>query len=169
MGLVVAHPSAQQYPVTLLDIKNHLFSHFQHQSTFNLKVDLDRVRVAEKDGHPLEPYKEALYRAALDDMERAGFVLSVDRANGCYVLTQPITMFNQQVIITPATAELVASMIQICGDMVGHDYTPNKMALTDADIAAIGQICAALMSQLDDVYNEGPNGGQQGPADPEAN
>jgi hypothetical protein len=149
--------------VTLLDIKNHLFSHFLRQTTFSLKHDLVNVRIGEDS--PLEPYKEALYRAALDDMEKAGLVLPLDKVNGYYILTQPINTFAQQVVVSPGTAELIADLIDMCGDMVGYDdYTPNKLAITDADISAVGQICFALMDELN-----GEHAPDSGPPDPSAN
>ncbi len=128
--------------MTLVDIKNALFSHFLTETTFNLKEDISSIQL---DTSGLDEafltHKETLFAAALDDYVKSGVLILV--ADGLYLLTQPINTFNQSVVLSPIAAEMVADLVNIFAEDEG--YTANKMALTSDDISTLCHFCHALL------------------------
>ncbi len=152
--------------MTLLDIKNHLIGHFLAQSTFSVRDHLAKVRMgaaydeALDHGGVLSLYKEPLFRAALEEMTKGGILLKLDEEEGLYILNQPVLAFSQAVPVSAITAHLVAELINHFAPLIGvQAYTCNKLAITDADLNAVTQICLAFKSELDDVLAEMEDGG----------
>ncbi len=141
--------------MTLLDIKNHLYAHFLGQSTFSLNTDLPKVQLGasyDDPGAPLADTKKIMFTAALVDMEKAGYLLVVKP--GIYMLTQPIMSFVQTITVSPYVASLLADVFNIFARDTDQSYRSNKMAITDAEIGALAQICLGLKSELDTLLSD---------------
>ena len=148
--------------VTLVDIKNHLFSHFLTSTVFDLTTDISTIKLpkgALTDG--LDKQKDALFKAALEDFKRVNIVAELGQTgSGIYILTQPLNTFTQTVSITPMTAEMVADLINDVGQMLtGRKYVSNKLGLTDTDIQMLCNMCHNLLDEsMHFDGEEGPDG-----------
>jgi len=130
--------------VTLVDIKNALFSHFLTETTFNLKEDADSIQLDINDiDKAFLDNKDKLFIAALDDYIKSGVLVEV--SSGLYMLTQPINSFNQSVILSPITSEMVADLVNLFSKDEG--YVANKMALTSDDITMLCHFCHSLLDE----------------------
>lgn len=152
--------------ITLLDIKNVLYMHFLARSTFSVQDDEGLLGLGkaydEKDGK-MAQYKGALIKQALDDMVKGGFLLELDKVKGVYMLTQPLGTFNQSVVISPYTANLVADAFNFFARQTGPSpYVANKLAITDTEVMAIAQLVFAFRDELDEIYEGMDDGDEAG-------
>ncbi len=134
--------------MTITDVKNALFTHFFTSSTFSVVDDVAGLGLSDKDlGEALAPHRAALVTAALNDMVTGGLLAPV--AAGLYVLTQPLNVFSQQVVLSPLGAEMVADLVNEWHSMAdeGGSYTANKMAINSHDIETL---CHYLHFLLDE-------------------
>ncbi len=145
-------------PLTLLDVKNHLYTRFLLYTTFNLKADIGEVTMGVAYDDPkgiMAAYKEPLLRTALEDMVKSGHLMVLDQVNGVYMLTQPLGTFNQTVVISPYTANLIADAFNFFARSTNPTpYIASKLAITDAEINAVAQICFAQRDELDEMYED---------------
>lgn len=143
---------------TLVDIKNHLFSHFLTDPVFRIKTDVASIKLDKKQlGKELVGQEEDLFRAALEDFKRVNIVSELGATgSGVYILTQPLNTFNQTVTITPMTAEMIADLINGPGRVLTGNkrYTANKLGLTDSDLQMVVSMCHMLL-------DEGFDGGKE--------
>lgn len=132
--------------MTLVDIKNALFSYFLTETTFNIKEDASSILLDTKDvDKEFVEHKEALLTAALMDLVRIGVLIEVVPGGGLYMLTQPISTFSQAVNLNPIASEMVADLVNLYVDDEG--YKANKMALTSEDIITLCQFCHFLLDE----------------------
>ncbi len=133
--------------MTLVDIKNILFSHFLTETTFSLKDDLAPIKLeGKKIDEVVVANKEALFRAGLDDFVRTGVL--VKATDDLYILTQPIDSFSQTITLAPIVAEMVGDLINDVGQELGMtNHLANKLSITSDDIGAICQICHVLLDE----------------------
>jgi hypothetical protein len=147
--------------MTLVDIKNHIFSHLMTESTFSLSDDVTTVKITKEDlTEVVAHHKVALFKTALTDMVKSGVLVEVETVPGLYVLTQPLNTYTQQVSISSITAEMVGDLINGFSEaMAGDDedsYVCNKMNITGEDVARLCHICHMIL-------DEGPSSPPQGP------
>lgn len=129
--------------MTLVDIKNALFSHFMSDSVFTLADDIASLGLDDKElGPALAPHREALVKAGLDDFARVGILLEV--STGTYILTQPISVMTQQVILSPLAAEMVADLVN---EFTDGPYQANKLGITTTDIERLCGFCHFLLDE----------------------
>lgn len=169
-GIVALSPSAAT-PVTILDIKNHLYAHFLGATTFSLRDDLKTVQLGKvyDKGGELAAHKAGLVKAALEEMEKAGLVHCLDPEAGVYVLTQPLTSLHQQVVVSPVTANLVAEVFNTFARETGQtEYIANKLAISDIDIATVARVAVMLHDRLVELEDE-LEGDMGAPPNPENN
>lgn len=140
--------------MTIVDIKNALFTHLFTSNTFSLADDVASLGLNDKElGETLAQHKVGLVRAALEDMAHAGILVPI--AEGVYVLTQPLNAFSQQVVISPLAAEMVADMVNGWhAGLDGPPYTANKMTITTYDIETL---CHYLHFMLDEDTQPDPD------------
>lgn len=140
--------------MTIVDVKNALFTHLFTSPTFSVADDVATLGLDDKAlGETLVKHKDGLIRAALADMAEAGILAPV--SDGVYVLTQPLNTFNQQVVMSPLAAEMVADFVNEWHQgMDGPPYTANKMAITTYDIETL---CHYLHFLLDEDTHPDPD------------
>lgn len=132
--------------MTLIDIKNALFSHFLTSTIFDLSEDVDTLVLPTKDvNEKLASSKKALVKTALAEFEKIGVAVCYDQKNGLYILSQPVDSFIQPVNVGPVTAEMVADLVNLYREDEG--YRANKMALTNDDITCLCHFCHTLLSE----------------------
>jgi hypothetical protein len=133
--------------MTLVDVKNALFSHFLVSHTFSLKDDVSSLQLdTSGDGEGLVAHLDAIVKAALDDFARTGMVAII--APDLYILSQPLDTFQQQVTLTPMAAEMVTDLVNeymTCID--GPRYVANKLSLTSHDIEILCHYCHFLLDE----------------------
>ncbi len=143
-------------PLTLLDIKNALYSHFLQKTTFSLKDDSALVGLGPHYDTPagsMSTYKPILLRAALDEMTKAGWLLALDQVNGIYILSAPLEVQAQQVVITPYTANLLADAFNFFARQTGPvSHVANKLAITDMVVNAVAQMVFAFRDEADELH-----------------
>ena len=169
-GIVALSPSAAT-PVTILDIKNHLYAHFLGATMFSLRDDLKTIQLGKiyEKGGDLAAHKVGLVKAALEEMEKAGLVHCLDREVGVYVLTQPLASQYQQVVVSPVTANMVAEVFNTFARETGQtDYLANKLAISDIDISTVARVAIMLHDRLLDIEEEA-EGNMGAPPNPENN
>lgn len=141
-------------PLTLIDVKNHLFSHFITESTFSVADDLASIKLPEDElTETLTTHKAAIFKTALKELAANGIITEVEgTSGGVYVLMQPITSYPQTVTISPIVAEMVGDLVNEFSDEIdgsndeGFKYVCNKMNLSNEDIARLCQLCHMLLN-----------------------
>lgn len=134
--------------MTIVDVKNALFTHFLTETSFSLKGDVAAALSASSVPEELVEHKEALCKAALDDYTRSG--ITVEVAPGVYVLTQPIDQMTQQVALSPLAAELIAGLVNgVAADTndARQGDPANKLAITSGDIEQVCHFCHFLLDE----------------------
>ena len=133
--------------MTLVDIKNILFSHFLTETTFNLNEDLASIKLDFKDlDESVANNKTGLFRAALEDFVKSGILVNI--GDGLYILSQPIDAFNQNLTLAPVVAEMVGDLINDVGTELGMtNYTANKLGITSDDIGVLCQMVHLLLEE----------------------
>lgn len=141
--------------MTLVDVKNALFSHFMTESVFSLADDVAAIKLDRGDlPESLTAHRTSLFKAALDEFVRAGILAEV--SPGLYLLTQPIDQCSQQVVLSPLAAEMIADLVNGFSESLGDDTFEahcSKMAITSQDIERVCQLCHFL---LDESHGQGP-------------
>lgn len=141
--------------LTLVDIKNHIFSHLMTESTFSLNDDIASIKLPKDElTETVAQYKTGLFKTALTDLVRLGILAEVEAAGGggIYVLTQPLNSYTQTVTLAPMTAEMVGDLVNGFSDMLsendnGDGYRANKMNITGEDIARLCHICHMILDE----------------------
>jgi len=141
--------------MTLLDIKNHLFSHFLSESTFSLQDDVATLKLPKQDvTEILTTHKAALVKLALEDMTKQG--ICAEAAPGLYILTQPLNSYSQSVTLNPMVIEMVTDLVNGFGEALedpnseSEPYVANKLAISADDIARLCHICHVLLDENGD-------------------
>lgn len=102
--------------MTLLDIRNQLFSHFCEEDTFSIQqfssIEIDKS---------LESSRDDIIRAALDEMVAMGVSKKV--GNSLWMLSAPVNSHGQTIQITMPTSEVVAETIEtfLKANEIDHD------------------------------------------------
>ena len=140
--------------ITLIDIKNALFSHFITETVFNIKEDCAAIGLSDKDlGESLVGLRESLFKAALDDFVRLG--ITAELSPGVYILTQPVNTFSQPVNLSPMAAEMIADLVNGFGEGTeGSQYVVNKLGITSFDIERLCHFCHFLIDEDTEVTTE---------------
>ena len=138
--------------MTLVDIKNHIFTHLMTESTFSLGDDVTSVKLNKEDlTEVVAQHKIALFKTALTDLVRAGILAEVETVPGLYVLTQPLNSYSQNVTLSAMTAEMVVDLVNGFGEALsdeeGPPYVANKMGITGEDIARLCHICHMVLDE----------------------
>mgnify|MGYP001595564102 CR=1 FL=1 len=138
--------------MTLVDIKNHIFSHLLTESTFSLSDDISAIKIPKDElTEVVAQHKVALFKTALTDLTKIGLVAEVEGVPGLYVLTQPLHGYVQNVQLSAMTAEMVGDLVNGFGDAMadeeGNPYVTNKLALTGDDIARLCHICHMILDE----------------------
>ena len=139
--------------MTLLEIKNHLYSYFLGQTVFDIKGNINDIKLGsvydDKDGK-MFVHKETLIRSALADMVKSNILIILDE--NVYMLTQPLNCVNQAVSLSPYTCSLVAHAFNsFTRQASGVPYVANKMAITDIEIQAVVHVCFAFYQQIEEM------------------
>lgn len=138
--------------MTLVDIKNHIFSHLMTDATFSLADDVSSIKMRKDEvTEVVAQHKVALFKTALTDLAKAGIIVEVEGVPGLYVLTQPLNTYTQQLTVSSMTAEMVADIVNGFSEAISEDeetpYLCNKMGLTGDDIARLCHICHVLLDE----------------------
>jgi hypothetical protein len=148
--------------MTLVDIKNYIFSHLMTESTFSLSDDVVPIKLTKDEATQIViQHKIALFKTALSDMVKAGILADVEGVPGLYVLTQPLNTYTQQVTMNSMTAEMVADLVNGFSEALLREgeepYVCNKMNISGDDVARLCHICHTI---LDEGPSEPPQGGR---------
>lgn len=139
--------------MTLVDIKNHIFTHLLTESTFSLADDISPIKFSKEElTETVSQHKVGLFKTALTEMVRNGVVAEIEGSPGVYVLTQPLNSYSQTVILPPIVAEMVGDLVNgfsnaISDDEGGERYTVNKMQITGEDIGRLCHICHMILDE----------------------
>lgn len=141
--------------MTLVEIKNQLFTHFLKSNTFSLSTDLKRIKV-DKDQ---DDHKHDIILTVLRKMEQEGKVQIVNPLNLdkpiIAVLSNPWTYDVQQVLIGNQTAELVAEIINQYREASGiTEGLVDKTQITEGDIQTLAIITAQMLNAQDEDPEE---------------
>ena len=139
--------------MTLVDVKNVLFSHFITDSVFSLKDDVAPIKFPPKvEDEICAQYREQIFKAALDDFTKAGLTSEV--GPGVYILSQPLDTLNQTVQLSPMVVEMITDLLSTImvpsEDGEGEPYQYNKFALSNDDLGALCSLCHELMDNEND-------------------
>lgn len=136
--------------MTILDLKNILFSHFLTESTFNLDEDVAPLKLPPgSNTESIEANKRVLFKAALDDMVKQNMVL--EAAPGLYILTQSLSAYSQTIVLDAMTLEMLTDLVNGMGEVLedsnagGDPYVVNKLNVTGDDVRRLCHICHVLL------------------------
>lgn len=137
--------------MTLLEIRNQMYSYFLGRTIFDAKTDIDELSLGEefdkKDGK-MRSYKERLVKSALNDLVKANVVSQLD--DNVFILIQPLISLTQNVSISPYTSSLVAHAFNsFTRHTGGIPRMADKMAITDIEIQALAHVCFAFYEQIE--------------------
>ena len=140
--------------MTLVDIKNHIFTHLLTESTFSLADDISPIKFSKEElTETVSQHKVGLFKTALTELIRNGIVAEIEGSPGVYVLTQPLNSYSQTVILPPIVAEMVGDLVNgfsnamSDGDEDSEHYTVNKMQITGEDIGRLCHICHMILDE----------------------
>ena len=139
--------------MTLVDIKNHIFTHLLTESTFSLSDDIASIKFSKEElTETVVQHKVGLFRTALSDLVKQGVVSEIEGSPGIYVLTQPLNSYSQTVILSPIVAEMVGDLVNGFSDALnGGDerdgYIVNKMQITGEDIGRLCHMCHMILDE----------------------
>ena len=91
--------------MTLLDIRNQLFTHFCERDTFSTS-DFSKIKI-EKD---MEDKRDILIRAALKEMVELG--VSCPAGDSFWILSSPVSGAGQSVQLSMRISEVIAATIE---------------------------------------------------------
>ncbi len=129
--------------MTLLDIRNQLFSHFCKTPTFGIsdfpKISLDKT---------LEDSRETLIRMALAEMVELGISKPVATANeppSLWILSAPIGQAGQTISLSMTGSEAVATTIEDFFNAFEVEHDPvDKLNLNEGHIWQLIEIINTL-------------------------
>src|SRR3990167_554456 len=136
--------------MTILDATNKLFEWFSKNDVFRLtsmpdkKDDLNQVVLITENPES----DRAVFLAALDEIEKADIIRkkAVD-FNVYWILTKPLSHYEQTVAISPHTAFYIAEIINKFCDILKDDNDRcNIMKISEKDIRNLGGIINYLVN-----------------------
>jgi hypothetical protein len=135
--------------MTLIEIRNQIFTHFLKSDTFALPNDLKKVKV----GKNQEEFKQELVTQVLTDMQEDGLCGEISNpATGeikAFVMAGPLGQNGQDVSISNQTAELVAEIINQYLASQDQEGVVDKLNINEGDIQNLAIITAQLLNGLD--------------------
>lgn len=140
--------------MTILTIKNQLLTHFMSHDTF----DFSRHALELEFDKELAGFREQMVTAACEELEKMGLVkkmLANDSAKEIWVLVQPLAAFQQQVIISPITANMVALTVNHHNEMDEIEGRCDMTKIDEADILRLVQIVGDLEEFMAEVMGGG--------------
>lgn len=150
--------------MTLIEIKNYIFTHLMTESTFSLADDIASIKFAKDElTETFVQHKVGIFKTALSDLAKQGIISEIEGSPGVYILAQPLNSYSQTVILPPIVAEMVGDLVDgfadaLSGEDEGDHYTVNKMQITGDDIGRLCHICHMILDE-----GPPPAGQQAGP------
>lgn len=141
--------------MSIIEIKNQLISHFYDNDSFDLLDDVDKIRLDDK----LLIVKQQVVSSVLAELETMGMIKKVSEGERTvWLLTQSFDTFNQSVVLSAASSEIIADTInsfrdanEISGDIC------DKTRINESDILNLVNICHVLLegeTKTDDEFDE---------------
>lgn len=133
--------------MTILGAKNQLVTHFLTHDTFDPVKHAFEV-IYDKD---TADFREELVQAALDELERAGFVKKLnqpEKQRTIWVLVQPIHSFVQQVSFGPLVSSIIADCVNAYNGAEGIKSLCDKTKIEEQDILRLIGIISNWESQV---------------------
>lgn len=129
--------------MTIIEIKNQLIAHFYDSTVFDMEVDGGKIRLTDE----LERARREVLTTVLNDLVTKGMLVRVESPEkAIWVLTQSFDSFSQSLILSAASADVIADLInefrdanEIPGDLC------DKTRITEADIMNLVNICHVLL------------------------
>lgn len=122
---------------TLVEVRHAILTYFQHADMLNLRTDLELVKF---DAESSE-LKAAVVREAMTDFEKTeivrkiSFKSSSDVVDEAYILTKPIGMWDQTVVVGYRTALSVADIINdYCKQIDKSEWICDPSLIREVDI-----------------------------------
>jgi hypothetical protein len=132
--------------MTLIEIRNQIFSFFIKNTTFSFSKDLSLIKVAPEQ----EDNKEDLLRIVFEGMETDNLLRIVKDEKGkiqLAVLNSPWNYDGQKVVLGNQTAELIGEIINQWRDANEiRDGLVDKLNITEFDIQTLIGITADLLN-----------------------
>ncbi len=152
------HQTGQYVPVTLVDAKNAILSHFLRNDTFSLAEDAPNVVLDKETEIVCGKYKDGLIRAALADFVKSDLVVVLDETAGVWMLRQPIDSYPQSLSVSPHTAQRISDAINAFakGAEIKEMYC-NRLNITEYDINNLIDVFNMVLDSDDGVQFEGDN------------
>lgn len=102
--------------MTLLDIRNQLFTHFCEKDTFSSE-EFSKIKVEKE----LDNHRDDIIRAALDEMIALGVSKKV--GNSLWMLSSPVNDAGQSVQLSMRVSDAVAATIEtfLAANEIEHD------------------------------------------------
>lgn len=137
--------------MTILQVKNQLISHFFSNDTFEFEKHQLMVEF-EKD---VASFRAEMLKAALTELEQVGVVKKMAiEGREMWVLTQSMHSFNQQVVISPICAELIANTVNAVNEIQNIDVECDKTKIDEQDLMRLVQIVEDMLEDDDDEGDE---------------
>jgi hypothetical protein len=131
--------------MSIIEIKNQLISHFYDNDSFTVSPDSPDIQKIQLDDN-LSHVKDDIIASVLSELETMGMIKKVSAQ--VWLLTQSFDTFNQSVILSANSSEIIADTInsfrdanEISGDVC------DKTKIVEADIMNLVNICHALLEE----------------------
>jgi len=131
--------------MSIIEIKNQLISHFYDNDSFTVSEDSPDLQKIQLDDN-LNYIKGDVVSSVLLELETMGMVKKVSA--GVWLLTQSFDTFNQSVILSANSSEIIADTInsfrdanEITGDVC------DKTKIVESDIMNLVNICHVLLEE----------------------
>lgn len=129
--------------MSIIEIKNQLISHFYDNDTFDILVDSNKIELDDS----LLSVRQQVVSTVLGELETMGMIKKVSQGERTiWMLTQSFDTFNQTVVLSASSSEIIADTInsfrdanEISGDVC------DKTRISEADILNLVNICHVLL------------------------
>jgi hypothetical protein len=141
--------------MTLIEVRNQIFTHFLKTDTFVFPDDLRKIKV----GKNQESFKNELITSVLVDMQEDGLCNEIsDQTTGvpkAFVMAGPLGQNGQDVPISNKTAELIAEIInQYLASKGQEEGVVDKLNINEQDIQNLAIITAQVLNGLDNDQSD---------------
>lgn len=134
--------------MTILSVKNQLLTHFMQHDVF----DFSKHSLEIKFDKEVAAFREQMVTAACEELEKLGLVRKMqdqDSLRIIWVLVQPLSAYQQQVIINPLTANMVALAVNHYNEIEQLDGRCDMSKIDELDILRLVQIIGNLEEDLE--------------------
>lgn len=138
--------------MTIISVRNQLITKLLKDGVFNLDQDGPKIKIGKK----CEDIRLALIERAFSSLESTIVEKFVEGDEIYWVLKEDVSTKDQNVVLSPYTAEAVGNIINQYREAMGIEGgEADKLRITESDIQSLVVICSKLLNDVEIEQDEG--------------